>query len=150
MINKNYSYIVFLICTCLLSGCSDTVINRGYDVATVNFTQIKPGKDTIQDVFNKFGSPTIRSSVIHQNGDYCWYYSSKNLTKQGFMKPTLNSKQLWIVTFGKNNVVKSVKLSNNEQHIKMISDTSKSGGKTKGILKETFGGMGRYLDKYDK
>ena len=150
MINKNYSYVVLLIFICCLSGCDNTVINRGYDVATADFKKIIPGKDTIQDVFDKFGSPTVRSSVIQHNGDYCWYYSSKHLTKSGFLKPTLQSKQLWIITFGKNNVVNSVKLSNNEVPINMIYDSSKSGGKTKGVVKETFGGIGKYLHKYDK
>ena len=150
MANKNYSYIVLLIFACCLSGCNNTVINRGYDVATVDFNKIIPGKDTIQDVFDKFGSPTVRSSVMQPNGDYCWYYSSKHLTKSGFLKPTLHSKQLWIITFGKNSVVKSVKLSNSEVPVSMISDSSKSGGKTKGVVKETFGGIGKYIHKYDK
>ena len=151
MTQNKYSYIVLLIFTCCLTGCSNnTVINRGYDVATVDFSQIKPGKDTIQDVWDKLGSPTIRSSVMHPNGDYCWYYSSKNLTKSGFLKPTLRSKQLWIITFNKNNIVKSIKLSNSENPVHMVADTSKSGGKTKGIIKETFGGIGKYIHKYDK
>ena len=146
----NYSYVILLIVTCYLSGCDDTVINRGYDVATADFKKIISGKDTIQDVFDKFGSPTVRSSVIQPNGDYCWYYSSKHLTKSCFLKPTLQSKQLWIITFGKNNIVKSVKLSNDETPVHMISDSSQSGGKHKGVVKETFGGIGKYLHKYDK
>lgn len=151
MTPNKYSYIILLIFTWCLPGCSNnTVINRGYDVATVDFSQIKPGTDTIQDVWDKFGSPTIRSSVIQPNGDYCWYYSSKNLTKSGFLKPTLQSKQLWIITFNKNNIVKSIKLSNNENPVHMVSDTSKSGGKTKGVINETFGGIGKYMHKYDK
>ena len=150
MINKSYSYVILLIFTCCLSGCNNTVINRGYDVATVDFSQLKPGKDTIQNVFDKFGSPTIRSSVIHQNGDYCWYYSSKNLTKSGFLKPTLQNKQLWIITFDKNNIVKSIELCRGEHQIHMASSTSKSGGKSKGVLQETFGGIGKYIHKYDK
>ncbi|MBR1944034.1 MAG: hypothetical protein IJ848_00995 [Alphaproteobacteria bacterium] len=150
MINKNYSYIVLLVFVCCLSGCNNTVINRGYDVATADFKSIVPGKDTIQDVFDRFGSPTVRSSVVHSNGDYCWYYSAKNLTKSGFLNPTLQNKQLWIVTFDKKNVVKSVKLSNIEVPVHMISDSSKSGGNTKGVRKELFGGIGKYLHKYDK
>ncbi len=150
LLHRKYSYIVLLIITCCLSGCNESVINRGYDVSTVDFNQIKPGKDTIEDVFNTFGSPTVRSSVIHQNGDYCWYYSSKNMTKLGFFKPTIHDRQLWIVTFDKNHIVKSVKLSNSENPVHMIHETSKSGGKTKGVIKETFGGIGKNLQKFDK
>ena len=150
MVSKHYSYIILIAFTFCLSGCNDSVINRGYDVTTVDFKQIKPGKHNIQAVFNMLGSPTIRSSVIHPNGDYCWYYSFENLTQYGFMKPTLQRKQLWIITFNKNSVVKSVRLSDKENPVHMISSTSKSGGKIKGIFKETFGGMGRYMDRYDK
>lgn len=150
MVSKNYSYIVLLIVTCLLSGCNQTVINRGYDVATVDFKSIQPGKDTLETVFDKFGSPTIRSSVIHSNGDYCWYYSSKNMKKIGFLKPTIQNKQLWIITFNKNHIVKSVELSNNEYPIHIVSETSKSGGKTKGIRKELLGSAGRYIHQFDR
>lgn len=147
---KKYIYIVLLTITCLLSGCNKQVINRGYDVSTIDFNQIKPGKDTIEDIFNKFGSPTVRSSVVHQNGDYCWYYSSKNMTKLGFLKPTIENKQLWIIKFNSNHIVKSVEFCNSENPIHIIHETSKSGGKTKGIFKETFGGLGKNLQQFDK
>lgn len=148
--SRKYSYVAFFVIAFLLSGCSENVINRGYDVATVDFTKIQPGKDTLETVWEKFGSPTTISSVIHPNGDYCWYYSSKNMTKSGFLKPTLKNTKLWIITFDKNNTVKSVKLNNKEYKINMKHETSKSDGKTRGIGKELFGGAGRYIHKFDK
>ena len=131
-------------------GCERKVINHGYGMETADFDKIIIGKDTIEDVFKKLGSPTIRSSVVHSNGDYCWYYAAKRMKKFGFMKPTVIDQKIYIITFNNKNIVKSLEKSSYERTIHMVSDTTKSGGRTQGVFKETFGGVGKHMQKFNK
>lgn len=148
MVNKLFFVLVIIV---MLSGCEHAIINRGYDVETADFTQIKVGKDTATDVFNKLGSPTVRSSVLHTNGDYCWYYSAKQQTKFGFMNPKTVRVMNYVITFNSSDVVKAIDKSSYEKPVVLERDTIRSeSGKTKGIFKETFAGMGKYMDMYNK
>ena len=135
----------------MFSGCERAVINRGYDVDIAKFNQVNVGQDTATDVFNRLGSPTVRSSVLHANGDYCWIYSAKQQTKFGFINPKTVRVINYVITFNSSDIVKSIDKNSYEKPVTLARDTMKSeSGKTKGVLKETFGGMGKYLDMYDK
>lgn len=134
-----------------ISGCERSIINRGYDVGTADFDTITVGKDTPVSVAKKIGSPTFRSSVLHSNGDYCWHYSSKQMSKFGILNPQTVRTITYIITFGANDIVKSVERLEFEKPVPIERDTVNSNtGKTKGVFKETFGGMGKYIDMYDK
>lgn len=131
-----------------VSACETTVINRGYVVETADFSKIVVGKDDAQAVFDKLGSPTIRSSVRQNNGDYSWYYVSKRTEKYSFMDPKVVDQKTMVITFGDKGLVKSIKESTYEKPISTVSDTTKTEGKTAGVMSETFGGLGKYLKKY--
>lgn len=134
-----------------VSGCEKVVINRGYDVNTADFSTIKIGTDTAKSVFAKLGSPTLRSSVLDENGGYRWFYSAKQMTKLGFMNPKTVRAKTYIITFNSSDIVKSVEQSSYENPVVIERDTVPAKtGKTKGIVKEVFGGMGKYLDAYSK
>jgi len=142
---------IFFIPLFLITGCEKTVINRGYDVEVADFSSIKVGADTVETVALKLGSPTVRSSVLQPNGDYRWYYSAENMTKFGFMKPRTTRNVSCVITFNSSDIVKSVEKSSFRKHIVMNKDTIPTrSGKTRGVFKETFGGMGKYIDKYNK
>lgn len=134
-----------------VSGCEKSIINRGYDIGTAEFDNVVVGKDTSSSVLMKLGTPTFRSSVLSANGEYCWYYSSKQMTKLGVLNPRTIRSITYIVTFGSNDIVKSVERSDFEQTVVRESDTVVvQTGKNKGIIKETFGGMGKYIDMFEK
>lgn len=140
----------YLLSLLLLTGCEQSVLNQGYDIETADFNNIKPGLDDMTTVFQKLGSPTVRSSVRHENGEFCWYYAAKQLKKFGFMNPKVTSQKTYVITFMLNGKVKSVTSSSYEQVVHTVSETTKVGGKNKGVLKETFGGLGKYTQRYDK
>lgn len=131
-----------------LSGCEKTVINRGYVLNAENFLKISIGKDNAQTVFEKVGSPTIRSSVMSDTGGYSWYYISKKTEKNGFWDPKVIDQRTIIVSFDSNDIVKSVTESTYEKDINIVADKTKTDGKDAGILGETFGGLGKYMKRY--
>ena len=131
-----------------LASCEKVVVNRGYVIETADFAKISVGHDDAQSVFDKVGSPTIRSSVIGASGEYRWYYVSKKMEKAGFLDPKAIDQKTIIVTFDSNDVVKSVDESSYEKDIQVIGEKTKTEGKDAGILGETFGGLGKYMKRY--
>lgn len=134
----------------LFTACEKTVVNRGYSVESADFSKISIGKDDAQAVFEKVGSPTIRSSVEGVNGEYSWYYVSKKTEKNGFLDPKVIDQKNIIVSFDQNGIVKSIKESSYEQQVSVVSEQTKTGGKDAGIVGETFGGLGKYMKRYSK
>jgi len=132
----------------ILAACEKTVINRGYVLHSADFSRISVGKDDAQTVFEKVGSPTIRSSIISEKGGYSWYYISKKTEKNGFLDPKVLSQKTIIVSFDSNDIVKSVTESTYEKDINIVNDRTKTDGKDAGILGETFGGLGKYMKRY--
>ncbi len=132
----------------VFSACEKTVVNRGYVLNTEDFLKISIGKDNVQTVFEKVGSPTIRSSVISDTGGYNWYYISKRTEKNGFLDPKVVNQRTMIISFDANDTVRFVTESTYEKDIAIVSDKTKTDGKDAGILGETFGGLGRYMKRY--
>lgn len=135
-------------CVMFITACEKTVVNRGYILNSVDFSKISIGKDDAQSVFEKVGSPTIRSSIVSENGGYNWYYVSKRTEKNGFLDPKVVSQKTIVVSFDANNVVTSVSESDYEKDIEIVNDKTKTAGKDAGILGETFGGLGKYMKRY--
>jgi outer membrane protein assembly factor BamE (lipoprotein component of BamABCDE complex) len=126
------------------------VINRGYIVDSVDFNKIVVGKDDVDSVFDKLGSPTIRSSVMAEDGSYKWYYVYKKTEKNGFLDAKVIDQKTMVILFDKTGTVRSVTKSNYEKPISTVSETTKSGGKDAGIIGETFGGLGKYMKRYSE
>jgi outer membrane protein assembly factor BamE (lipoprotein component of BamABCDE complex) len=141
---------LLLIQALCLSACEKNIINRGYIVSMADFRGIAVGKDTNSDVMSKVGSPTMRSSIRSENGDYSWYYVYKKSEKNGFLDPKIIEQKIIAVTFSANGIVRSVKECAGGADVKAVSEKTKTSGKTKGVLGETFGGLGKYMKRYTK
>ncbi|MDR0695742.1 MAG: outer membrane protein assembly factor BamE [Holosporales bacterium] len=126
------------------------MINRGYDVKQEEFNHIIVGQDTAQTVFNRFGSPTVRSTVLGEDGSYSWYYVSKKSEKNGFLEPKVVEQTTMIVTFKSNDVVKSVTRGTGEQSVAAVNEKTMTHGKTGGIVSEAFGGLGKYRKQFEQ
>lgn len=145
---KNIWIAMVLVCALFGSACEKNVINRGVVFDSVDYKKVIVGKDDAVSVFNKIGSPTFRSSVSSENGEYSWYYVSKRTEKNGFLDPKIVDQNTVIITFSKSNKVISVNTSSVDKEIKSVKDTTKTAGKTAGVFGETFGGLGKYLKPY--
>ena len=144
---KFFYCLVFIL---VITGCEQSVINQGYDIETADFEDIKPGIDNVTTVFQKLGSPTTRSTFGHSTGNFCWYYAAKHMKKFGFMNPKLISQQTYVITFSKEGKVVSINKTSYEKNIKTVKETTKAKGKNRGFLKETFGGMGKNIERFKK
>lgn len=140
----------FLVSCLFLASCEKTVLNRGYIMESADFSKIVVGKDDARAVFKAFGSPTMRSTLKDDMENYSWYYVSKRAEKTGPLDPSIVDQKTMVVTFDKNNVVLSVKDATHEHDIQTVSETTQTEGKSKGLIGETFGGMGKYLKRYTK
>ncbi|MDR0630607.1 MAG: outer membrane protein assembly factor BamE [Holosporales bacterium] len=132
----------------LLSACEKTIINRGYIIELENFKKVIVGKDNEINVIDKLGSPTTRSSVSNEKGEYTWYYVNKKMEKNGFLDPKVVEQKIFSITYSRNGIVKSIQESSDEIKIATVSEKTKTEGKTAGIIKETFGGLGKYMKRY--
>ena len=125
---KNIAIVFFVML--FFSACDNVVINRGYEIASNNFEAICVGKDSAMNVFNKYGSPTVRSSVESVAGEYTWYYTYKQFVKKGFLSPKVVKTQIIAITFNANNIVVSVlSCKDSEQKIAVVDDKTKTLGK---------------------
>ncbi|MDR0942375.1 MAG: outer membrane protein assembly factor BamE [Holosporales bacterium] len=142
---RNITVVIMILC---VSACEKITMNRGYVIEPAAFSKILVGKDDEQTVFEKLGSPTIRSSIIADDGSYNWYYVSKRTEKNGFLDPKVVDQKTVIVSFNKNGVVKAVSKGAEEQSIKTVSDKTETQGKNAGVWGEVFSGLGKYRKAY--
>jgi outer membrane protein assembly factor BamE (lipoprotein component of BamABCDE complex) len=137
--------VVSIVC---FSSCERTVVNHGYLIETVDFSTVKVGTDNSKSVFKVFGEPTIRSSIVGQDGSYSWYYVSKRVEKTGAFAPKVVAKKTMIITFNRNDIVTAVKEGTGEKDISIVRDKTATGGKTAGVAGEAFGGFGKYIKRF--
>ncbi len=132
------------------TACEKTVVTRGYALDFSDFSKIIVGKDDAQAVFEKVGSPTIRSSVENEKGGYSWYYAYKRTEKNGFLDPKVLEQKTIAVNFDSQGIVRSITESTGEKEIALVKEKTETAGKNAGIFGETFGGLGKYRKRYEK
>jgi outer membrane protein assembly factor BamE (lipoprotein component of BamABCDE complex) len=132
----------------VVTACETVVINRGYVMETADFSKITAGKDDARKVFELFGSPTMRSTISGDHGEYSWYYVSKKMEKKGFLDPKVVDYKTVVVTFKSGGIVKSVSTSSYEKSVSIVKEKTRTEGKTSGFVGETFGGLGKYMNRY--
>lgn len=146
-----FAYTLSLVLSMLCSNaCERAVMTRGYALEFSDFSKILIGTDNVQTVFEKVGSPTIRSSVENEKGGFSWYYVYKRTEKNGFLDPKVLEQKTVVVSFDTNGIVRSVVNSSDEKQIDLVKDQTVTEGKGTGILNETFGGLGKYRKRYQK
>jgi outer membrane protein assembly factor BamE (lipoprotein component of BamABCDE complex) len=124
-------------------------MSRGYVGEFSNFDKIVVGKDRERDVFERVGSPTASSSLSTGDGSYRWFYVAKKTEKNGFLDHKTIDQQTVVIVFSSDGVVRSVSRLTKGQEVDIVSESTESGGKTAGILGETFGGLGKYRDRFE-
>ncbi|MDR1390797.1 MAG: outer membrane protein assembly factor BamE [Holosporales bacterium] len=142
--------LLLIVVICGTTACDKTMINRGYVLESVDFKGIVIGKDSAQAIFEKFGSPTVRSSIEMADGGYTWYYVSKRLEKNGFLEPKVIDQRTVAISFNAHGIVKSVTENKHEEEVEMITKKTKTEGRNSGIIGETFGGLGKYRKTNNK
>jgi outer membrane protein assembly factor BamE (lipoprotein component of BamABCDE complex) len=129
------------------TACEKVVTGHGYMGDFNQFKTITIGKDTAQDVMDKVGSPTARSSVEGADGSYRLVYSMKLSERSGFLDPKTIEQRTMIVLIDCNDVVRDVYEAKTAKEIELEKERTKTGGKSSGFFEEIFGGVGFPVNK---
>ncbi|MDF3034654.1 MAG: hypothetical protein K0R76_1608 [Alphaproteobacteria bacterium] len=129
----------------LSAGCSPTIESRGFNAENVQFSQIKPGIQSKQQVQDIAGSP----STIPSFDANTWYYVSKKTAATSFFTPTVLDQQVTVITFDNRGIVSDIKTYKGEEAktIKPVDRKTETVGHETGILKEVFSNFGRLSSK---
>jgi len=142
---RNVSLASLLVVMAFGVGCSPTVESRGFNAENVEFTQIKPGVQSKQQVQEIVGSP----STIPAFDQNVWYYVSKTTAATSFFTPTTLDQQVTVITFDNRGIVSSIKTYKGEEakNIKPVDRKTETTGYETGILREVFSNFGRMSTK---
>jgi outer membrane protein assembly factor BamE (lipoprotein component of BamABCDE complex) len=141
----NASLIALLFCVSLATGCSPTIETRGFNAENVQFTQIKPGIQSKQQVRDLLGSP----STIPSFDQNTWYYVSKKTSTTSFFTPEVLDQQVTVITFDNRNIVSDIKTYKGEEakNIKPVERKTETTGYETGVFREVFSNFGRMSSK---
>jgi len=142
---RNVSLVSLFVAMAFGAGCSPTVESRGFNAENVEFSQIKPGIQSKQQVQEMVGSP----STIPPFDQNVWYYVSKTTATTSFFTPTTLDQQVTVITFDNHGIVSSVKTYKGEEakNIKPVDRKTETTGYETGILREVFSNFGRMSTK---
>lgn len=143
--NRTISLLALFVFASFGAGCSPTVETRGFNAENVQFSQIKPGIHSKQQVQDILGSPSTISSF----GQDAWYYVSKKTAATSFFTPTVLDQQVTVITFDRRGVVSDIKTYKGEEakNIKPVERKTGTTGYESGIFREVFSNFGRMSTK---
>ncbi|MBX9806148.1 MAG: outer membrane protein assembly factor BamE [Alphaproteobacteria bacterium] len=141
----NASLFALLVFVSLGAGCTPTIETRGFNAENVQFSQIKPGIHSKQQVQEILGSP----STIPSFDTNVWYYVSKKTSTTSFFEPTVLDQQVTVITFTTGGIVSDVKTYKGEEakNIKPVERKTETTGYETGVLREVFSNFGRMSSK---
>ncbi len=137
-----YIKILFAGTALALAACSPKVDSRGY-VKTVEWKDaITVGQTTREDVMEKFGSPSAKSSF----GDETWYYVSSRKEAVAFLKPEVVEQEAVDISFDASGVVSAVNIHNQDdaKDVKLVKRETPTEGHSLNFIEQALGNLGRF------
>jgi outer membrane protein assembly factor BamE (lipoprotein component of BamABCDE complex) len=119
----NASVFSLILIASIGAGCSPTIEMRGFNADNVQFSQIKPGVQSKNQVQQILGSP----STIPSFDQNTWYYVSKKTSTTSFFTPEVLDQQVTVITFDGGGIVRDIKTYKGEEakHIKPVDRKTK-------------------------
>lgn len=132
---------LFPLCALLVAGCATIPNNMGYIVDTQLVEGVQPGVDTKSSVARSLGRPTDVSLW----DDDIWYYISRRTGQRAFLRPRPEAQNILVVTFGEDEVVKTVEQRGLEKVVSVSPDGNRTPtlGKESTLLEDIFGNIGQ-------
>jgi outer membrane protein assembly factor BamE (lipoprotein component of BamABCDE complex) len=123
------------------AGCSTIPNNQGYIVDTDLIESVQPGVDTKGSIAKSLGRPT----EVSMWDDNVWYYISRNTGQRAFFRPVPTGQNILIVTFGEDDVVKSVERRGLENVVSVDPSNKRTPtlGKEQSLIEDIFGNIGQ-------
>ena len=132
----------FVALSLFVASCSPKIENRGY-VKQENWKDaVIVGKTTKQDVLEKFGSPSAKSSF----GSETWYYISSRKESVGFMRSEVVEQEAVDVAFDASGVVRSVNIYDKDsaKDVELVKRITPTEGHSLNFINQTLGNLGRF------
>jgi outer membrane protein assembly factor BamE (lipoprotein component of BamABCDE complex) len=126
----------------LCAACSPKVENRGYVKQASWKDSIIVGQTNKQEVLDKFGSPSTKSSF----GPETWHYISSRKEGIGFLRPSVVEQEAVDVAFDSSGVVSGVNVYNkdNAKDFDLVKRTTPTEGHSLSFIDQTLGNLGRF------
>jgi len=130
------------------TGCASRLDTRGNLPDPERVAEIKPGKQTREDVADILGSP----SSITPFGSDTWYYISKRTETFAFFKPEVTDRQILMVKFDKNGKVAGLDTIGLDagRNVNPVERTTPTHGTEMTVLEQFIGNIGRFRKKNQK
>ncbi len=125
-----------------ISACSKDIENRGYVVKFSDFSKIKPGVTTKEQVLKDYGTPTTTSIF----GQETWYYIGKEQTKETFFDPKVKTYDGYAISFNDKGIVSDVKVKGKSdlKKVDVEDDHTETAGNHITIWQQLFGNLGKF------
>ena len=135
---KSYIVISFV----FIAACSPKVENRGFVKQQPWKESIVVGKTSKQEVLEKFGSPSSKSSF----GEETWYYISDRKESVAFFRPEIVEQEAAYINFDASGMVKEVNVydKNNAKDFAIATRTTPTEGHSMGFIDQVMGNIGRF------
>ena len=127
-----------------LAACSPRENYRGYSFDNVKLSEIKPGKQTQDQVEAILGTPTTVSTFEKANNT--WYYISKETESVAFFTPTVKSQRVVAIDFDNKGKVKDVRQYGlkDAKSVEPLDKITPTNGRKLGFFEQIFGNIGRF------
>jgi outer membrane protein assembly factor BamE (lipoprotein component of BamABCDE complex) len=125
----------------LLAGCTTIPNNMGFIIDTELVDGVQPGVDTKSSIARSLGRPTD----ISLWDDNIWYYLSRRTGQRAFLRPKPEAQNILIITFGEDEVVKSVEQRGLEKVVNVSPDGNRTPtlGRESSLFEDIFSNIGQ-------
>ncbi len=123
-------------------GCAPRMDTRGNLPDPEVLADIKPGKNSRDEVAEILGSP----SSIAAFDDETWYYISKRTETLAFFEPEINDRRVVVIRFDDQGIVSDIKFLGLEDGrvVNLVERETPTAGNEVTFLQQIFGNVGRF------
>jgi outer membrane protein assembly factor BamE (lipoprotein component of BamABCDE complex) len=137
-----FNFLLLSVVLLTVSSCSNDLENKGYVTKFSDFSKIKAGTSTKQDVISTLGSPTTTSLF----GKETWFYLGKEQTKETFYEPETKNYDGYEIAFDESGIVSKISRKGKEdlKEFEIAEDYTKTTGNEITVLQQLFGNLGKF------
>lgn len=124
-----------------LGACAPTYTVHGYAPQVLELQQVEAGVDTRGSVQRRLGPPSAYSTFESDT----WYYVSSRMEKFAFYRPQVVERNVVVVRFDENGLVRSTSRYALEDGVvvDLVTRTTPTFGRELTVLQQIFGNVGR-------
>ena len=129
--------------TLLLSACSPIVETRGNLISDLKYAEIQPMVSTRADVSQKWGPPTVVSTLDPNT----WYYIGETTAQKGIYAPAVQKRRMICVKFdpATDTVASLADIDpKTAKNIDPVDRKTPTAGKEYTVLQQFIGNLGKY------